>query len=76
MIGVHFTRENPKNARTTQQEGGVEVAKKFFRHALESGIIYLTPETPHLFISAAHTREDLDNLISVAEDFARRNATP
>ena len=76
MIGIHFTRERPRDARMAQQMRNVEMAKRFFRHALENGIIYLTPEAPHLFISAAHTREDLDNLISVAEDFARRNATP
>jgi glutamate-1-semialdehyde aminotransferase len=59
-----------------QQMKDMEMARRFFRHALENGVIYLIPETPHLFISTAHTREDLDNLISVAEDFARRNATP
>jgi len=76
MIGIHFTRERPRDARMAQQTKNVEMARRFFRHALENGMIYLTPEAPHLFISAAHTQEDLDDLISVAEDFARRNATP
>jgi glutamate-1-semialdehyde 2,1-aminomutase len=76
MIGIHFTKVRLRDARMAQQEKDVKMAKSFFRHALESGIIYLTPETPHLFISAAHTQEDLDNLIAVAEDLARRNATP
>ncbi|MEM2189442.1 MAG: hypothetical protein QXG35_08965, partial [Nitrososphaerota archaeon] len=57
-----------------QREKRLELAKAFFIHALESGIIYLTPESPLLFISAAHTREDLDKLISVAEDFAGKRA--
>jgi glutamate-1-semialdehyde aminotransferase len=76
MIGIHFAKKKPRDAKMAQQMKDMEMAKRFFRHALENGVIYLTPEIPHLFISAAHIREDLDNLISVAEDFVRRNATP
>ncbi|MEM4648357.1 MAG: aspartate aminotransferase family protein [Nitrososphaerota archaeon] len=75
MIGLHFTREKPRSAAMAQREKRLELAKAFFIHALESGIIYLTPESPLLFISAAHTREDLDRLIEVAEYFAKKKAT-
>ncbi len=76
MIGLHFTREKPRDARTAQLGRNVEKAKALFHHALENGIIYLTPEVPHLFISAAHAREDLDKLIDVVEDYARKATTP
>jgi len=76
MIGVHFTPEKPRDARMAQRGKNLRMAKRFFTHLLNSGIIYLTPETPHLFISASHVEEDVEKLIQAVEDFARSNATP
>lgn len=76
MIGIHFTPRRPRDARTAQLEKDLRLAKAFFQHLLDNGIIYLTPETPHLFISAAHELEDIERLIGVVEDFSRTHPTP
>lgn len=75
MIGIHFTPEKPRDARAAQLRKDLKLAKLFFKTLLDEGIIYLTPETPHLFISAHHTEEDLEKLIQAAEKFAKTHPT-
>ena len=75
MIGIHFTPEKPRDARYAQLNRDLKLARSLFKHMLDNGVIYLTQENPHLFISASHTREDIEKLIALAEDFARTSST-
>ena len=75
MIGIHFTPEKPRDARYAQLKGDRRLARSLFKSLLDSGIIYLTQENPHLFISAAHTQEDIEALIQRIEDFAKTHST-
>jgi len=72
MIGIHFTPEKPRDAKTAQIMKDAKSADLFFKHFLDSGIIYLTQEMPHLFISASHTKEDVEKILSSAEDFVHK----
>ena len=71
MVGIHFTPEKPRDARAAQLTKDLKLAKLFFKTLLDEKIIYLTPETPHLFISASHTEEDIEKLVQAAEKFAK-----
>jgi len=75
MIGIHFTPKKPRDARYAQLKGDRRLARSLFKSLLDSGIIYLTQENPHLFISAAHTQEDIEALIRRIEDFAKTHST-
>jgi glutamate-1-semialdehyde 2,1-aminomutase len=71
LVCLHFTKEKPYDIHTANRTKNVEMAKRYFRHILGRGLIYVPPAVPHLFISAAHTRESADRLITVTEEFVR-----
>ncbi len=71
MLGIHFTPEKPKDARTAQTLKNEKLADQFFHFLLDNGIIYMTQRMPHLYVSASHTEDDVDEMISLAEDFVR-----
>ncbi len=72
MFGIHFTPEKPKDARAAQTLKDQKLAESFFKHMLDNGVLYMTQSMPHLYVSAAHTSEDIDNLVSFVEDFIRK----
>jgi len=72
MIGVHFTPEKPRDAKTAQILKDQRLVSDFFKHMLDNGVVYMTQRMPHLYISASHTSKDVEGLISLVEDFVRK----
>jgi len=62
MFHMFFQRESVDSARDIRPRH-VVAEKAFYLHALNRGV--LVPGTQRAFLSAAHTREDVDRLIDV-----------
>ena len=71
LVCLHFTKEKPYDIHTANRTKNVEMAKEYFRHLLSKGFIYVPPHVPHLFISASHTEETIEQICDVTEEFIR-----
>jgi len=71
MIGIHFTKEKPINGLTAERTKDSETAKKLFYHMLNNGILYQAPTKPHLFLSTAHTKDDVEKFLNLTENFIK-----
>ena len=69
LIGLHFTKEMPRDGRTAARTKDVKLCQRFFLHMLERGIAYLTPTSIHFAISTAHTKEEAEGLVMGLEAF-------
>lgn len=68
-IGVHFREGAPRNAREAAEDDHA-MANRYFDHMRARGIAYLSPGLPHMFLSAAHTDQDIDEFLAATNDFA------
>ncbi len=73
MIGIHFTKEAPKDPLTSERTKNSRVCELLFKHMVERNTLYLSPTKPHLFLSVAHTQEEIDKFVSDFEEFLNRN---
>ena len=70
-FGVHFMPEPPRNVGDTAR-CDMEATYSFFSHMLNRGIVCLSPNVSHSWISSAHTAADIEEYLSAAEEFTRR----
>jgi glutamate-1-semialdehyde 2,1-aminomutase len=70
LVCIHFTKEKPVDIHTANRTKDLKLTLEFSEHLVRSGILFVPPYNPHLFISAAHTPEDVDRLIEAARKFA------
>lgn len=73
MIGIHFTKEVPKNPLTSERTKNLRACEQLFIHMIERNTLFLTPTKPHLFLSVAHTLEEIDKFVTDFEEFLIRN---
>ena len=71
LVCIHFTKERPVDIHTANRTKDVKLTLKFSEHLIRHGILFVPPYNPHLFISAAHSAEDVDRLAEVAHSFAK-----
>jgi len=73
MVKIHFLKERTKNndLQTLLSKAHKEREIKYFHHLLSNRILAMAPGKVHFFISNPHTTEDIDNLITVTEDFIK-----
>jgi glutamate-1-semialdehyde 2,1-aminomutase len=69
LVGIHFTKARPLDVQTANVTKDSKMSESYFRFLLENGIIFLSPNNAHLFISTAHNKEDIERLISTTERF-------
>ena len=69
LFAIHFTPVKPKDSKTAQQKKDVSLARSYFKHLLDNGIIAMVQDMQHFFISASHKPQDIDTLIDVTQDF-------
>ncbi|MFB3854155.1 MAG: aspartate aminotransferase family protein [Vicinamibacterales bacterium] len=67
---LHFRKGKPKNAREAA-DSDKAMARGYFEFMLANGVVFLSPPLPHMFLSTAHTREDIARLLQLTEDFLR-----
>jgi glutamate-1-semialdehyde 2,1-aminomutase len=70
LFAIHFQAKIPKNAGDTVYNN-MATTKAYFTHMLDHGIVYLSPTTCHCWISAPHTKEDIDAFITATGDFVK-----
>ncbi|MEM3615668.1 MAG: aspartate aminotransferase family protein [Candidatus Methanomethylicia archaeon] len=71
LVGIHFTKKKPKNAREASEGKNEEAAKRYHKFLLENGIIVVKPTLPHMFISYSHTENEIQKLIEITERFCK-----
>ena len=69
-FAIHFQSKIPRNAADTARNDAA-ATKAYFTHMLDKGIIYLSPNVSHCWISSPHTAEDIDAYLSATEEFVR-----
>ncbi|MCS7364335.1 MAG: aspartate aminotransferase family protein [archaeon GB-1867-035] len=74
MVGIHFTKEKPTDARKANTTKNVELVKKYHAHLLNNGIVVIKPTLPHLFISNAHTENEIEEFLRVTEEFVKKHS--
>jgi len=68
---IHFQKERPRNAREVTKDDA-KLANAFHSHMISSRIAYVGPSLPHMFLSKAHTDEDVERFLVTTEDFFRK----
>ncbi len=69
-FGIHFQKDEPKNAGDTAKNN-LEMTRAYFRYLLEENIIYLSPTVSHSWISSPHTDEDVELYLTTTERFLK-----
>jgi len=72
MIGIHFTEASSLNPIEITEKSDITLMKKYHKHMLDNKIVYLSPHSPHLFISIAHNREDIDKFGEATSSFLEK----
>lgn len=72
LVGVHFTQ----HPRPIKDISGVayndkNAARRFFTHQLVNGNLFLIPENIHAAISYAHSEQEIQHAVGIAEDFVK-----
>ncbi len=73
MFGLHFTKELPKDAETSEKTKDKRLTQDFFKFMLDHKICYISPSKAHFFLSASHKDSDVDYFLKVAEDFFKEH---
>ncbi len=69
---IHFTKEEPVDIHTANRTKDLKLTVEFARYLRSKGILYVPPYNPHLFVSAAHKKEDIDVFVEAAAEFAKK----
>ena len=69
LFTIHFTPVKPRDSKTAQQKRDVNLARSYFKHLLDNGIVAMIQDMQHFFISASHRMEDVDELVRVTKEF-------
>jgi len=71
LFGCHFTKV-PVIDSVAASAGNKRLSERFCRHLLERRVLALTTDLVHCAVSNAHTRKDIEEFLSRAEEFARQ----
>jgi glutamate-1-semialdehyde 2,1-aminomutase len=69
-FAIHFQAKKPMNAGDAARNDP-NVTRAYFKHMLDRGIVYLSPNVSHCWISSPHTKNDVDHYLAATEDFVR-----
>lgn len=70
LASVHLTPERPRDARSASRNARKDIGERYADYLRDHRVLYRGSH-PHFYISAAHTIEDIDRLVSLTEDFVR-----
>lgn len=72
MVGVHFTLQpSPIKDISGLANSDKQRARRFFSHQITNGNLFMIPENIHAAISYAHAEREIDQVLSVTEEFVR-----
>ncbi len=70
IIGIHFTRRKPVNARISYLERwNEEVYPLLHKRMLLEGIVYVSEHMAHFFLSISHDKSHVEKLVNVFSKF-------
>ncbi len=70
MIGIHFTKERPINARMAEEQRWSHIVTDVMHLYMRiNGILYLTEHTAHLLPSMVHSREQVEKFVNTFASF-------
>ncbi len=69
-FAIHFQAKIPRNAADTARNDAA-ATRAYFSHMLDRGIVYLSPNVSHCWISSPHTEENIDAYLSATEEFVK-----
>lgn len=70
MIGIHFTKEKPINARTAEElRWSHKVYEVLHLYMRINGILYLTERMSHLLPSMTHSKDQAEKLVNTFAQF-------
>jgi glutamate-1-semialdehyde aminotransferase len=72
LFAIHFTNEKPTNGLTAETTRNKDLQRKLFEFMINNGVVYLTPSTPHFFLSSAHTNKDKEKFLSLIKEFINK----
>ena len=72
-VKIHFLRAGAKvtDARSLLLSVDVETEMKYYKYMLSKGILALTPDVPHFYVTFPHTDQEIDSTISATRDFLK-----
>jgi len=72
-VKIHFLRAGAKvtDARSLLLSVDVETEMKYYKYLLSRGILALTPDVPHFYVTFPHTDQEIDSTISATRDFLK-----
>ena len=71
MIGIHFTKKKPENAREAHElRWSDSVYKALHKFAILHGYIYMTESNAHLLPSMVHSLEEIKGFVEMFREFA------
>ncbi|MEM2212347.1 MAG: aspartate aminotransferase family protein [Candidatus Nezhaarchaeales archaeon] len=71
LLGIHFTKERPINGLTAERTKNSVIAEKLFHYMINNGVLYQTPVKPYIFLSTAHTKEDVERFLTLMNGFIK-----
>jgi glutamate-1-semialdehyde 2,1-aminomutase len=73
LFAIHTTRTRPLKDAQCQALANHELSRNIFNYMLQNNILMLLPDILHGAISYAHTGDDIDQLVSVTEQYVKRS---
>lgn len=67
---IHFQKKRPINAREAAKND-VKLANALHKCMLSNDILYFSSSLPHMFLSNAHTSQDIVDLLNIVERFVK-----
>ncbi|MCD8097609.1 MAG: aspartate aminotransferase family protein, partial [Lachnospiraceae bacterium] len=71
-LGSLFFTAEPVRDYTSAKTADTGLFKAYFRHMLEAGIYLAPSQFEAIFLSAAHTDENIDFTLNVMQDFLKK----
>ena len=74
MIGIHILRRKPETTTPEEiiRERDKEILEAMHLWSVNNGFAYLSPHSPHLFLSTAHTKEEINEFVKVLRKFLNK----
>ncbi len=68
LASVHLTPKPPRDIRSANHNARKDIGERYSDYLRDHRVLYRGSH-PHFYISAAHTMEDIDRLVSLTEEF-------
>ncbi|WP_440060218.1 aspartate aminotransferase family protein [Thermogladius sp. 4427co] len=70
LTGIHFTKKKPRNARQAEEyRWSTLIERALHLYSRVHGLLYISETKPHFLPSLIHSREEVEKLLEVFENF-------